>query len=311
VQSRPPVAAYGALAAICFFWGTVYLGIRIALESFPPMILMGGRFFFAGVATLLVGAAFKAKMPSLREFRLTAFHGIITLGLGIGTLAFAEQWVNSGLAAILTTTTPFWMIGIEALMPGGDRPNLPTIVGVVVGLAGTLLLVVPGAIAEGFGGAVVSSFLILQLGCGGFALGSILERRHHTTTHPIINAAVQEVATGAVFLIPALFLHHEPVKWSGRGIAVVLYLIVFGGIVGYSAFIYAMKHLPVSMVSIYTYVNPVVAVILGSLLYGEKFGRVDIAAMLTVILGVLIVKHFSERALPSREPEEAVSLRRP
>jgi drug/metabolite transporter (DMT)-like permease len=260
------------------------------------MVLMGGRFFFAGLATLLAGAAFKAKMPAWREFAVTSFHGIITLGLGIGTLAFAEQWVPSGLAAILTTTTPFWMVGIEALLPGGDRPSFPTLAGIVVGLAGTLLLVVPGALQQGFGGAVVSSFLILQIGCGGFALGSILERRHQTTTHPIINAAVQELATGAVFLVPALLMHHEPIKWSLRGFGVVLYLVVFGGIVGYSAFIYAMKHLPVSLVSIYTYVNPVVAVILGALLYGERFGAMDIAAMLTVILGVLMVKRFSERS---------------
>ena len=126
-------------------------------------------------------------------------------------------------------------------------------------------------------------------------MGSILERRHQTTTHPIINAGVQELATGAVFLLPALFIRHEPIKWSLRGFTVVLYLIVFGGIVAYSAYLYAMKHLPVSLVSIYTYVNPVVAVFLGSLLYGEKFGTTDIAAMLIVILGVLMVKHFSER----------------
>ena len=223
---------------------------------------------------------------------------MITLGLGIGTLAFAEQSIPSGLAAILTTTTPFWMIGIEALLPGGEKPNFPTLSGILVGLAGTLLLVVPGAIQEGFGGAVVSSFLILQIGCGGFALGSILERRHKTTTHPVINGAVQELATGVVFLIPALLMHHEPVKWNVRGVGVVLYLIVFGGIVGYSAYIYAMKHLPVSLVSIYTYVNPVVAVILGSLLYGEKFGVPDAAAMVTVALGVVIVKRFSERRQP-------------
>jgi len=143
MQSRPPLAAYLALAAICFFWGTVYLGIRIALEYFPPMLLMGGRFFYAGLATLLAGAALRTQMPSPREFAVTAFNGIITLGLGIGTLAFAEQWVPSGLAAVLTTTTPFWMMGVAALFPGRERPNLATLFGVLIGLAGTLLLVVP------------------------------------------------------------------------------------------------------------------------------------------------------------------------
>ncbi len=293
MQSRPPLAAYLALAAICFFWGTVYLGIRIALESFPPMLLMGGRFFFAGLATLLAGVLLRARMPSPREFAVTAFNGIITLGLGIGTLAFAEQWVNSGLAAILTTTSPFWMIGVAALFPGHERPNLSTLFGVMIGLAGTLLLVVPGALREGLGGAVFSSFLILQLGCAGFALGSVLERHHRTTTHPVINAAIQEVATGLVFLIPGLVMHHDPVRWNFRGIAAVSYLVVFGGIVGYSSFIYAMKHLPVALVSIYTYVNPVVAVLVGALLYSERFSGLDIAAMVVVVAGVAVVQRYA------------------
>ena len=297
MQTRPPLAAYLALAAICFFWGTVYLGIRIALEYFPPMLLMGGRFFYAGLLTLLAGAVFRARMPSPREFAVTAFNGIITLGLGIGTLAFAEQWVPSGLAAILTTTSPFWMIGVAAFFPGHERPNLATLFGVLVGLAGTLLLVVPGALREGLGGAVFSAFLILQLGCGGFALGSILERHHRTTTHPIVNAAIQELATGVVFLVPGLLMHHDPIKWSFRGLAAVAYLVVFGGIVGYSSFIYAMKHLPVALVSIYTYVNPVVAVLIGALLYGEKFSGLDIAAMVIVMAGVAAVKMFSGRSV--------------
>ena len=306
VVSHSKFPAYLALAAVCFFWGTVYLGIRIALESFPPMFLMGSRFFSAGVAILLVAAAFKTRMPSRREFARTSFNGVITLGLGIGTLAFAMQWIPSGLAAMLTTTSPFWMVGVEALLPGGEKPNFPTIMGMVVGLLGTLLLVTPGAIEQGLGGAVFVSFLVLQIGCGGFALGSILERRHNTTTHPIINGAVQELATGLVFLIPALFLH-EPVKWNFKGLSAVLYLIVFGGIVGYSAYLYAMKHLPVSLVSIYTYVNPVVAVIVGSLLYGEKFHALDFIAMMVIFTGVLIVKRFSGHAtdVPGLEEKSA------
>lgn len=291
-MQRSLFAAYIALTAVCFFWGTVYLGIRIALESFPPVMFMGGRFFLAGAATLLVGWAAGARMPSRREFGFTSLYGVITLGLGIGTIAFAVQWIPSGLAAMLTTTSPFWMIGVEALLPGGDKPNWPTIGGVLVGMMGTLLLVAPGALHQGLGGAVAVSFLVLQFGCAGFALGSILERRSKTTTHPIINAAVQELATGCAFLIPA-FIMHDPVKWSMKSVYAVLYVTVFGGIVGYSAFLYAMKHLPVSLVSIYTYVNPVVAVIIGTLLYGERFQPTDIAAMLIIFLGVLIVKRYS------------------
>jgi drug/metabolite transporter (DMT)-like permease len=294
-RAHPPVAAYAALAAVCFFWGTVYLGFRIAVEDFGVPILMGVRFFSAGAVTLLVARAVKAKMPSAREFLATAFYGIIILGLGIGTLAFAVQWIPSGLVAILNTTSPFWMVGIEALLPGGDRPNLPTIGGMLVGLAGTLLLVAPDALQQGLGGAIVFSFLILQLGCGGFALGSILERRHATTTHPIVSGAVQELATGFVFLIPALVLPHNPVHWTGRGMLAILYLIVFGGIVAYSSYLYAMKHLPVSLVSIFTYVNPVVALVVGSLVYGEGLKARYVGSMAIIFAGVLIVNRYSRR----------------
>ena len=217
MRKSPLFPAYLALMAICFFWGTVYLGIRIAIEYFPPMILMGGRFFVAGVAILLVGAAFKARMPTWKEFAVTSFYGTITLGLGIGTLAFAMQWIPSGLAAMLTTTQPFWMVAVEALLPGGKWPNLPTMGGMLVGLIGTLILVSPEVIQQGLGGAVFTAFLVLQLGCAGFALGSILERRHATSTHPVINGGVQELATGLVFLVPALLMHQH-VVWNWRGV---------------------------------------------------------------------------------------------
>jgi drug/metabolite transporter (DMT)-like permease len=299
-STKPPFAAYLALIGICFFWGTLYLAIRIALEAFPPVLFMGGRFFLAGVAILAVGKAAGARMPSRREFALTSLYGVITLGLGIGTLAFAMQWIPSGLAAMLTTTSPFWMVGVEAFLPrtGGrirnERPNRGTVAGMLVGLAGTLLLVAPGAIAQGMGGALVFSFLVLQLGCGGFALGSILERRHATTVHPVIISGVQELATGMVFLIPALSMN-ESVHWNWRSVAAVLYVFVFGGVLGYSAYLYAMKHLPVSLVSIYNYVNPVVAVIAGALLYGERFTILDFAAMAVIFAGVFLVKRFSGR----------------
>ena len=292
MNQRPPLASYIALAAVCLIWGTVYLAIRIALESFPPVLLMALRFFSAGVIILVIGVAFGMRMPSAKEFAATSFYGILTLGLGIGTLFFAIQWIPSGLAALLTTTSPFWLVGIEAMMPGGEKPSAGALAGMLVGLAGALLLVAPGALQQGLGGAVVLSFVVLQVGCGGFALGSVLERRHQTGTNPLITGAVQELATGTVFLIPVLF-YHPAAKWNAKGGLALLYLTVFGGIIAYTAYLYAMKHLPVSLVSIYTYVNPVVAVLAGSLLYGEAFSKLELAAMILILAGVLIVKRFS------------------
>lgn len=293
MNRRPPLSAYLALATVCVVWGTVYLGIRIALESFPPVLLMALRFLTAGAVILFVAAACGVKMPARREFLHTSLYGVLTLGVGIGTLFFAIQWIPSGLAAVLTTTSPFWMVGVESLFPRGEKPNAKTIGGMLLGLTGALVLVGPGALQQGFGGAVVVSFLVLQLGCGGFALGSILERRHSTTTNPLITGAIQELATGIVFLLPALFLPQPQAHWEWKGLAALLYLTVFGGIVAYTCYLYSMRHLPVSLVSIYTYVNPVVAVIAGCLLYGEKFEPLEAVAGFLILAGVLVVKKYS------------------
>jgi len=291
---KPPIAAYAALVAICIIWGTVYPVFGILVQTIPPVLLMGGRFFFAGLITLAVAAAVGAKMPTGKEFLASSFYGLLTLGLGIGTLAIAVTKIPSGLVAMMSTTTPFWMVGIEAMLRGGDRPNLKTILGMLMGLAGTLLWVVPDALREGLGGSVFVSFVILQLGCAGFAVGSILERRHKTTTHPIINGAVQELATGVAFLIPAL-VTHQTAQITVKSGLLVLYLIIFGGIVAYSSYLYAMKNLPVSLVSIYIYVNPLVAVTLGWFLFGQGLGTLGIIGMFVVFAGILIVKRNSVR----------------
>jgi drug/metabolite transporter (DMT)-like permease len=285
--------AYLALAAVCFFWGTTYLGIRMALESFPPFTLVCIRYVISGL--ILVGAAFatKAHVPSGRELLFTALFGVIILGIGNGCLAFAELSIPSGLAAMFITTSPFWMVGMEALLPGGEPLHLPRIAGMLIGFAGTLLLVAPSAIAHGIGGPVLTSFLLLQLGCLGWAFGSISQRRRDTRAHPVVSGAIQQLATGIVYLVPALFVKSYPVRWNVRGISAMVYLIIFGSIIGYSAYIYVLDKLPVSIMSLYNYINPVVAVFLGWLIYREPVGWREILAMLIIFTGVAVVKRFS------------------
>jgi drug/metabolite transporter (DMT)-like permease len=173
----------------------------------------------------------------------------------------------------------------------------------LVGLAGTVLLVAPEAMQEGFGGPLLRGFLLLQLGCAGWAFGSILQRRHETKAHPVVSGAVQQLATGVAFAIPALFAKPHPSTWSGRSIAAVAYLVVFGSIVGYSAYIFVLDRLPVSVVSIYNYVNPVIAVFLGWLFFRERIGLQEVTAMLIIFAGVGLVKRYSRP--PSPEPARA------
>jgi drug/metabolite transporter (DMT)-like permease len=298
LRSSPLFWAYIALAAVCFFWGTTYLGIRIALESFPPLVLVSLRYLLSGTLLVIGALVFKARLPRGRELWSTALFGVLTIGIGNGCLAFAEERIPSGLAALFITTSPFWMVGLEALVPGGERLHPPMIGGMIIGLLGAVLLVLPQGLGH-IDAKVLTGFALLQFGCAGWSFGSILQRRSTTTVHPVVSGAIQQVATGLVYAIPAMVQSH-PIHWNARGIWALLYLVTFGAIVGYSAYVYALDRLPVALVSIYNYINPIVAVTLGWLFYREPFGRRELIAMLLILAGVALVKKFS----PSHAPQE-------
>jgi drug/metabolite transporter (DMT)-like permease len=293
LRNHPQFKAYFALACVCVFWGTTYLGIRVALESFSPVSLMGIRYTISGGVMLIVARAMGAHLPRGRELWETALFGVFALGLGTFSLSWAELTIPSGLAALFCTTSPFWMVGIEALMPGGERLHGPTIFGMLVGLSGVVFLVARSAFElHGPAPAMVTAFVILQLGLGAWALGSILQRKQVSKAHPFVSGAVQQLATGLTFLTASLLLHSR-MTWTPRGIGAVLYLAAFGGIVGYSAFVYSMAHLPIAVASLYNYVNPSVAVALGWLFYREPFGVRESIAMVIIFGGVAIVKRQS------------------
>lgn len=261
----------------------------MALESFSPTVLVAVRFTLSGSILLIAARAMAAKMPSWRESKKTALYGLLTLGIGNGCLAFAEQWIPSGLAALFITTSPFWMVGMDALVPGGEKLHLPTIGGMAIGFAGAAMLVAPSGFSS-ISTPLLAGFLVLQFGSVGWSLGSILQRRQSTAAHPVVSGAIQQLAAGLAFVIPAAFSRGQTAEPSPRSIGAVLYLVVFGSIVGYSAYIYAMSKLPVSVVSLYGYVNPLVAVWLGWLFYREPFGPRELLGMAVIFLGVTIVK---------------------
>src|SRR5215469_16805972 len=154
--------AYLALAAVCLFWGTTYLGIRMSLESFPPLVLVAARFLLSG-SILLAGAWVRgARLPKGKDLRQAALTGVLILGIGNGCLTFAELRIASGLAGLITTLSPFWLVGIEAMMPAGERLHIPTILGMLVGFAGVLLLLAGGVGLSGCGHDALMGFLLLQ-----------------------------------------------------------------------------------------------------------------------------------------------------
>jgi drug/metabolite transporter (DMT)-like permease len=293
LRNHPQFKAYLALAAVCFFWGTTYLGIRMALESFPPLLLISVRFLISGSLLMIGALAVGAHLPQAHELWRTALNGILVLGFGNGCLTFSELWIPSGLAALFITVSPFWMVGMETLLPGGERLHVPTIAGMIVGLLGAALLVAPSVAESGWGSNTMGGFLLLQLGCAAWALGSIVQRRQLQRAHPVVSGALQQLVAGMAFLPFAIVIPEHPIHWSARSVGAMLYLIVFGSVVGYSAYIYVLGKLPVPVVSVYNYVNPAVAVTLGWLVYREPFGRRELAAMLIIFLGVALVKKFT------------------
>ncbi len=279
-----------ALAAVCFFWGTTYAAIRMALEAFPPAILVSSRFFVSGALLLGAAVARGAHIPRGRELGVAALCGFLILGIGNGSLAWAELLIPSGLASLFITISPFWMVGIEAAFAGGERLHFPTVCGMLVGFAGTAMLVTPGFNSQSLGTRALAGFAITQLGVVAWAVGSIYQRRQTAKAHPVVIGGVQQMAAGLSFLPLAILVPHAPVVWSYRGVGAVVYLVIFGSLVGYSAYAYALDRLPVAVVSIYPYFNTIVAVTLGWLLYREHFGIREAIAMAIIFSGVAIVK---------------------
>jgi drug/metabolite transporter (DMT)-like permease len=289
---------------VCFFWGTTYLGIRVALESFSPPMLMCLRYSFSGSA-LLIGAKLSgAHLPRGREALRTAFYGLLTIAIGTGALAYSEQWIPSGMASLFASLQPFWLVGLEALSPEGERLHWPSIGGMLVGMMGVVLLITPGSGGAGVH-AMLGGFFLMQFGGLMWSIGSVEQRRMGTRVHPFVSGGVQQLATGIAFALPAVLDgRHE--EWNTKGLVAIAYLAVFGGIVGYSAFIYSMHHLPVALVSIYTYINPIAAVALGWWFYREPFGWRETVAMAVIFAGVAIVKVTTRRSL--RLKEESVPI---
>lgn len=283
---------------MCIFWGTTYLGIRMSLETFPPLVLVCTRYMISGSLLLLFALARGLYLPRGRELAAACFSGFLVLGIGNGGLVFAETIIPSGIAGLIVTMSPFWMVGAEALLPGGERLHAPTIAAMAVGLAGACLLFTPETGPHAVDRNLVNGFLMLQIGMAGWSFGSIYQRRNAGKAHPIIAGGVQQLAAGLMLIPFVVFIPQPALHWSTRGVTALFYLVFFGSIVGYSAYAYAMDRLPVAIVSVYPYINAMVAVGLGWLFYREHFGMREAAAMVVIFAGVALVKRFSVRGKP-------------
>ena len=292
MTSRERLGAYGAWAAVCFFWGTTYLAIAVGLETFEPTLFAGLRFLVAGgVLFFVMSRQRNARLPIGREWLDLGATGLMLLGIGNGAVVWAEKWVPSGMAALLVATSPFWAAALDRMQKGGERVGLRGLVGMAVGFGGLALLVGPQLFGGEVDGRYVLGVIIIQVGCFFWQAGSVYAKRRPTGVSPLMSSAVQMLWAGLLLTAAGTLLGEwGGMRFGARGAGALLYLVVFGSIVAYSAYMYAIQKLPLPLVSTYSYVNPLVALVLGWLVLSEPLGWREGAAALVILLGVALVK---------------------
>jgi drug/metabolite transporter (DMT)-like permease len=283
--------AYLAFITVCVVWGTTYLAIHVALETVPVLLVAGLRWMAAGVIMSGLMLATGRRLPQPRLWAPLALLGLLMNVVGNGFVVYAQQYVASGLTAVLIATTPFWSALAERLLPNGERFSKRSLAGLALGFSGIVVLVWPEMTNGGAGGrSFVIGVIAIQLACIGWVIGTSFAKRHELGDNPFRSTALQMVFSGIMLLVAAT-AHGDwaHVSFTPRTIAAMLYLSIAGSLVAYSAYIYAIQHLPLQLVSLYAYINPMIAVALGTLLLNEPLSaRILIAAVL-VLAGTWIV----------------------
>jgi len=283
--------AYLAFVTVCVIWGTTYLGITVALETVPVLLVAGLRWMFAGVVMSALMLATGRGLPRPALWGPLLLLGFLMNVVGNGFVVYAQQYVASGLTAVLIATTPFWSALVERLLPNGERFSTRALTGLALGFIGIVVLVWPEMTNGGAGGrAFIGGVIAIQLACVGWVVGTSYARRHELGDNPFRSTALQMVFSGTMLLAAATWNGDwAHLSFTPRTIAAMIYLSIAGSLVAYSAYIYAIQHLPLSLVSLYAYINPIIAVTLGTLLLSEPFStRIAISAAL-VLSGTWIV----------------------
>lgn len=280
--------AYVAWILVCLIWGTVYFAISVALESFPVALLAGFRWATAGLVLAALLPLFGERIPPMRTWGRIALTGLLMVVVGNGGVVWAQQYVPSGLVAVLVATVPFWSIVVEAFLPRSERVTLMTLVGVFIGFLGIVVLVWPElTLREAHGRSFVYGVVALQLSMLGWAVGTSYTKRNTASETPLGAAAVQMLLSGLTFMAIGTALGEwRALTFTTRAIGAMVYLVIAGSLIGFTAYVYALKHLPITTVSLYAYANPVIAVLLGILLLDEEFNLRTAAASALVLAGV-------------------------
>jgi drug/metabolite transporter (DMT)-like permease len=281
-----------AFAAVYVIWGSTYLGIRLAVETIPPFSMAGSRAIAAGVILYAWARSRGAAKPEFSHWRgATIVGGLLLLG-GNGLLSWAQQRVPSGVSALIIGSVPLWMILLEWLWHSGPRPTLGIISGLIVGFVGLGFLVAPGRRSNG---AVInlSDAAVLLLAAFLWAAGSLYSRRARLPSSQLQAAAMEMLTGGALLMlaggVTGEWARFAPAHVSAHSWVAWCYLVTFGSLIGFTAYVWLLQVASPAHVSTYAYVNPVVAVFLGWALAGEQVTSRTLTAAAAIILAVIII----------------------
>jgi drug/metabolite transporter (DMT)-like permease len=279
---RPRLLLPLSLLVLYVIWGSTYLGIRFALESWPPFLLVGVRLLIAG--TLMFGFLYLrgATLPTPLQWRNAAVTGVLLLGISNGMMSFAEQYVSSGITAVVLASMPLFAALFGAWY--GHRPSRREALGLMIGFAGVILLNLDSALAGSHVAAVA-----LLVGAAAWAFGAVWSKQQDMPAGPMNTAAQMLCGSAAQFIMGFGRGERLPTHTTLHADLAMAYLVVFGSLIGFSAFVYALKHARPALATSYAYVNPPVAVLLGVLLAGERIGPSEIVGMTIILLGVAAI----------------------
>jgi drug/metabolite transporter (DMT)-like permease len=293
----PRFLAYVAFGIVCFVWGTTYVAIAIANETLPVLLFPGARFTIAGLLLLAVAWLLGKPFPKKRiDWVYSALVGAL-MTTGNFCVVWSEHHVSSGFAALLVGSSPFWMAILERFRKGGVRFGARRIAGLVIGFTGLAILVGPEVSGNEFNAYFLGGVFAIQVGSIAWNQGSIISKyKISKDLDPMMSAALQMLFGGLIIGAVGL-LRGEAAQFSftQRSLLAFLYLVFFGSILTYGAYVYALSQLPTSTTSLYAYINPVVAVFLGWAMLNEPIGWNAIAGMLVIFTGVAFVQATSFR----------------
>jgi drug/metabolite transporter (DMT)-like permease len=286
--------AYIAYAFICIIWGTTYLAIRVAVFHYPPYLMAGTRQVLSGLILVAIALMINRQVDLSRKNILQqAIIGFLLITMGNGLVTWAEQYIQSGIAALICSTMPISAVLIN-IVSGKERLNLRVILGMLLGFSGVAVVFHESLNqqANGDNQIFIIGIVALFVATFSWALGSLFNKRNADAKNSLFNAGLQVIIGGSFMFIISPFVDHydQFTLWNEEGFWAVVYLVVFGSVLAYAAYMYALKVLPVGFVTSYAYVNPLVAVLLGSWMLDEALNMYTILAFVMIIMGIFIVR---------------------